>query len=132
MRIKYASYNDKLVSNSKEDNIMTIHEQYREVMEDMGKAVGDLKDGSEEQKRVLDGYSDMYKLMLEHEKIDEEINDRRYKIDKDSETDNAKIKHDTKMKIIGCASLFLAFISGLVAENYGLIKPKVQDFIRRT
>ena len=69
-----------------------IHERFREEMEARADALSQLKEGSEEHKRAADEYTAMYKLALEHEKIDEEINDRRCRIEDDKEIEHSKIR----------------------------------------
>lgn len=120
---------------------MNIHDRFREELEARAEALSQLEEGSEAHKRAADEYINMYKLALEHEKIDEEINDRRYKIDKDDEVERIKIDkdqeierkkmwHGTFTKIASIAVVAGSFIGGIKLENEGYIKPKLSEVLR--
>ena len=109
---------------------MNIHERFREDIEARSEALKNLPEGSEDHKRAADEYVAMYKLALEHEKLDEEINDRRYKIDKEAELEYSKMKSDRLTKFIGFGVIAGTTVGLTIVENLGLIKPKVTEVLR--
>lgn len=118
---------------------MTIHELNRQELEYLLKQIENLPDGSEEQKRLVDECAALYKATLEHEKIDEEVNDRRYKMEldkekaeKELERDHVKIKSERTMTILKVLALLLSFGLGVAAENKGMLVPNgLNDFKRK-
>jgi len=116
----------------------TIHEQFREEFSNRGSVIKTLPEGSAEQERVVKGYVEMYRALLEHGKIDEEINDRRVrmekefaKIDREFERDYAKINLDKKLGITKIIALIGVFVSGVLLENQGMLVPRIDEFRKR-
>lgn len=111
---------------------MNIHERFREDIEARSEALKKLEEGTEDHKRAVDEYTSMYKLALEHEKLDEEVNDRRYRIEKEIELEYAKMKSDKKTKLIGFGVVGGTTVGLTIVENLGLIKPKITEVLRIT
>ena len=117
---------------------MTIHEQVRTRFIELGDKLPTLTVGSEEHQKAVEEYGKLYKLLLDHEKLDEDVMDRRAKMEDDLKRlemelsrDKDQRKHERNMKLLGLGGLLAAFTGGIALENRGLLVPKMNDFLRR-
>lgn len=117
------------------------NERFREEFFEVANSLEDLTPGSEEHKRAVDELTKMYQLLIEHSKIDEEIMDRRQKMETDREDrlkqikdeielEYAKMKHDKLVKFAGFGTVTGTTIAGFLLENKGFIKPKLPDVMK--
>ena len=107
-----------------------IHERQRDIVEEQMEIVENLDIG-EERTNEVENLKKLYEVLLKKDKDDEDILDRRSKMETDEKIEEKKLHRIGMDTLIAFTAVLGSSVVGIAAENAGLIASKIPKDVLR-